>query len=147
MFSTVVVHIVTRSAWDQTRWPGVKDSNEAPHIVEVICNWWTLCEGNQFSSEKWPQKSTYTQKMALHPCTHKYTDSTKWTHWDLKIRYEIERKLLDTFIMSYCGSWQLQLIATDNSDVNPPEKLFPDRGTLPSRYCRAPDHKNCCFHL
>ena len=28
---------------------------------------------------------------------------------------------------------QLQLMAIDNSDVNPPEKLFSDGGTLPGR--------------
>lgn len=50
--------------------------------------------------------------------------------------------------MSYCGSMtQLQLIATDNADVNPLEKLFSDGGTLPGKASSTTDSENCCFHL
>ena len=40
---------------------------------------------------------------------------------------------------------QLQLIAIDNSDVNPPEKLFSDGGILPDQVVRATDTENCGF--
>lgn len=42
---------------------------------------------------------------------------------------------------------QLQLIAIDNSGVNPPEKLSSDRGALPGRAGKATDSGNCGFHL
>lgn len=42
---------------------------------------------------------------------------------------------------------QFQLIAIDNSDVNLPEKLFLDGGTLPGKAGSATDSENCCFHL
>lgn len=57
-------------------------------------------------------------------------------------------KLSGSFIMSYCGSMtQLQLIATDNADVNPPEKLLSDGGTLPGKASSTTDSENRCFHL
>lgn len=49
------------------------------------------------------------------------------------------------FIMRYCV--QLHPISIDNSDVNPPEKLFSDVGTLPGKASRAIDSENCCFQL